>query len=162
MPQLDWSTYLSQAFWLLVCFCALWALLSNLVTPKLADVIEQRKRKINDYVQKAEQLNRQAQNSLLKYQQTLAEAQAQAQKQLDIGRAELKAKLDAKAAKMTKEINQKIADSELILATEKQETLQQIETISQDLAYHIVQKLGFNSISKKDIALIALEEKDNG
>lgn len=162
MPQLDWSTYLSQAFWLLVCFCALWALLSNLVTPKLADVIEQRKRKINDYVQKAEQLNRQAQNSLLKYQQTLAEAQAQAQKQLEIGRAELKAKLDAKAAKMTKEINQKIADSELILATEKQETLQQIETISQDLAYHIVQKLGFNKISKKDIALIALEEKDNG
>ena len=162
MPQLDWSTYLSQAFWLLVCFCALWVLLSNLVTPKLADVIEQRKRKINDYVQKAEQLNRQAQNSLLKYQQTLAEAQAQAQKQLEIGRAELKAKLDAKAAKMTKEINQKIADSELILATEKQETLQQIETISQDLAYHIVQKLGFNKISKKDIALIALEEKDNG
>lgn len=162
MPQLDWSTYLSQAFWLLICFCALWALLSNLVTPKLADIIEQRKRKINDYVQKAEQLNRQAQNSLLKYQQTLATAQAQAQKQLDNGRAELKAKLDAKAAKMTKEINQKIADSELILATEKQETLQQIESISQDLAYHIVQKLGFSNISKKDIALIALEEKDNG
>ena len=162
MPQLDWSTYLSQAFWLLVCFCALWALLSNLVTPKLADVIEQRKRKINDYVQKAEQLNRQAQNSLLKYQQTLAEAQAQAQKQLEMGRAELKAELDTKAAKMTKEINQKIADSELILATEKQETLQQIESISQDLAYHIVQKLGFSKISKKDIALIALEEKDNG
>ncbi len=162
MPQLDWSTYLSQAFWLLICFCALWILLANLVTPKLADVIEQRKRKINDYVEKAEQLNRQAQNSLLKYQQTLAEAQAQAQKQLDIGRAELKAKLDAKAAKMTKEINQKIADSELVLATEKQETLQQIEAISQDLAYHIVQKLGFNNISKKDIALIALEEKDNG
>lgn len=137
-------------------------LLANLVTPKLADVIEQRKRKINDYVEKAEQLNRQAQNSLLKYQQTLAEAQAQAQKQLDIGRAELKAKLDAKAAKMTNEINQKIADSELVLATEKQETLQQIEAISQDLAYHIVQKLGFNNISKKDIALIALEEKDNG
>ncbi len=162
MPQLDWSTYLSQAFWLLVCFCALWILLANLVTPKLADVIEQRKRKINDYVEKAEQLNRQAQNSLLKYQQTLAEAQAQAQKQLDIGRAELKAKLDAKAAKMTKEINQKIADSELVLATEKQETLQQIEAISQDLAYHIVQKLGFSNISKKDIVLIALEEKDNG
>ena len=162
MPQLDWSTYLSQAFWLLVCFCALWILLANLVTPKLADVIEQRKRKINDYVEKAEQLNRQAQNSLLKYQQTLTEAQAQAQKQLDIGRAELKAKLDAKAAKMTNEINQKIADSELVLATEKQETLQQIEAISQDLAYHIVQKLGFNNISKKDIALIALEEKDNG
>ena len=162
MPQLDWSTYLSQAFWLLVCFCALWILLANLVTPKLADVIEQRKRKINDYVEKAEQLNRQAQNSLLKYQQTLAEAQAQAQKQLDIGRAELKAKLDAKAAKMTNEINQKIADSELVLATEKQETLQQIEAISQDLAYHIVQKLGFSNISKKDIVLIALEEKDNG
>ncbi len=161
MPQLDWSTFLSQAFWLIVCFCALWGLLSILVTPKLADVIEQRKRKINDYVQKAEALNRQAQDSLLKYQQTLASAQTQAQQELETGRTELKAKLDAKVAKMAQEINQKIADNELTLATEKQETLQKIEAISQDLAYSIVQKLGFSNISKKDVAIIALEDKNN-
>lgn len=161
MPQLDWSTFLSQAFWLIVCFCALWGLLSVLVTPKLADVIEQRKRKINDYVQKAEALNRQAQDSLLKYQQTLASAQTQAQQELENGRIELKTKLDAKVAKMAQEINQKIADNELTLASEKQETLQKIEAISQDLAYSIVQKLGFNNISKKDVAIVALEDKGN-
>ena len=161
MPQLDWSTFLSQAFWLIVCFCSLWFLLSVLVTPKLAGIIEQRKRKINDYVQKADALNHQAQDSLQKYQQTLASAQLQAQQKLEAGRAELKAKLDAKMAKIANEINKKIADSELALAAEKQETLQHIENISQDLAYTIVQKLGFANISKKDVAIIALEEKNN-
>lgn len=162
MPQLDWSTYISQAFWLLVCFCSLWFLLSVLVTPKLADVIEQRKRKINDYVQKADELNLRAQKSLEKYNQTLIAAQNEAKQKLDAGRNELKNKLDAKTQKMAADINQKIADSELALAKEKKETLQQIEVISQDLAYAVLQKIGFTEISRQNIAQIAQEEKNNG
>ena len=162
MPQLDWSTYISQAFWLLVCFCSLWFLLSAFVTPKLADVIEQRKRKINDYVQKADELNLRAQKSLDKYNKTLVAAQNEARQKLDAGRNELKNKLDAKTQKMAADINQKIADSELTLAKEKKETLQQIEVISQDLAYAVLQKIGFTEISRQNIAQIAQEEKNNG
>ena len=57
---------------------------------------------------------------------------------------------------------QKIADSELALAKEKKETLQQIEVISQDLAYAVLQKIGFTEISRQNIAQIAQEEKNNG
>ena len=49
-----------------------------------------------------------------------------------------------------------------MLATEKNTTLQQIEVIAEDLAYQIVQKLGFNNISKQDIANLAQEEKLHG
>ena len=54
MPQLDTSSYFSQLFWMLVCFCCLWALLSTFVIPKIADAMEQRKRKIDEYIQKAD------------------------------------------------------------------------------------------------------------
>lgn len=162
MPQLDWTTFLSQAFWLLISFCALWFLLANFITPKLANVVEQRKRKIDDYVQKADALNAAAQDSLDKYNKTLANAKAVAEKQLSDGKAELKAQLSAAENQMAQILNQKIADNELLLASEKKDTLMQIENISQDLAYSVLQKLGFVKISRQDIAAVVQKEKDNG
>ena len=162
MPQLDWSTFLSQAFWLIVCFCTLWFLLSEFVMPKLANVIEQRKRKIDDYVQKADALSAAAKASLNKYNETLATAKAEAEKKLSEGKIEIKNQLSETERKMTAELNQKIADNEFLLASEKKDTMLQIENIAQDLAYNILQKLGFVNISQHDVAMIAQKEKENG
>ncbi|MBQ9034496.1 MAG: hypothetical protein IJ099_00865 [Alphaproteobacteria bacterium] len=162
MPQLDWSTFVSQAFWLIVCFCALWAMLAFWIMPKLANVVEQRKRKIVDYVQKADFFNTAAKNSLNKYNETLAAAKAQAERQLSDGRAELKKQLESTNRQMTEQLNKKIADNEFLLASEKNETLLQIEDISQELAYSILQKLGFLNISREEVAKVALKEKNNG
>ncbi|MBQ8670974.1 MAG: hypothetical protein IJ525_00445 [Alphaproteobacteria bacterium] len=155
MPQLDFATYLSQAFWLIVCFCFLWAVLANFITPKIADIQEQRKRKIDDFIQKADKLNKQAQKSLDKYNNALNEAKNVAEKQIEAGKSELKNYLDEAERKSAIKLGKKIADSELLVAKEKKETMQQIEIIAQDLSFDIVQKLGFSHISKQDIANIS-------
>lgn len=59
---------------------------------------------------------------------------------------------------LNERLNKQIADSEFKLATEKKETLQQIESLSQNLAFEIVQKLGFTQISKEDIANAAAQK----
>lgn len=155
MPQLDFATYLSQAFWLIVCFCFLWAVLANFITPKIADIQEQRKRKIDDFIQKADKLNKQAQKSLDKYNKALNEAKNVAENQIEAGKSELKNYLDEAERKSAIKLGKKIADSELLVAKEKKETMQQIEIIAQDLSFDIVQKLGFSHISKQDIANIS-------
>ncbi|MBR1825494.1 MAG: hypothetical protein IJ770_02800 [Alphaproteobacteria bacterium] len=162
MPQLELSSYFSQAFWLLLSFCTLWFLLSVFIVPKLADVIERRKRKIDEYLQKAENLNAKAQESLDKYRKTLDSAEKQAQEEIQHGKDELKAYLQKTESDLTAALNQKIADNEFMLATEKTNTLQQIEIIAEDLAFQIVQKLGFINISRRDIADIAQKGKTNG
>ena len=162
MPQLELSSYISQMFWLLLSFCVLWFLLSTFIVPKLADVVEQRKRKINEYVQRADALNAQAQNSLEKYNETISLAQKQAEESKNKSKEELKAYLQKTEADMSERLNKKIADNEFLLATEKNNTLQQIEVIAQDLAYQIVQKLGFANISKRDIAALTHKDKANG
>ena len=90
MPQLDPSSYVSQIFWMLVCFCSLWALLSIFVIPKIADVIEQRKRKIDEYIQKADTFNKKAKESLDKYHAILEQAEQTSQAEMQKGRDELK------------------------------------------------------------------------
>ncbi len=160
MPQLDLSTFASQAFWMVLSFCLLWILLSIFVTPKIADVLEQRKRKIDDYIHKAEKLNQQAKASLAKYEQALNEAKQKAAASIAENQKESASFLAAEEKLLNERLNKQIADSEFKLATEKKETLLQIESLSQNLAFEIVQKLGFTNISKKDI-IDAADRKGN-
>lgn len=162
MPQLDVSSYISQMFWLLLSFCALWFLLSVFIVPKLADIAEQRKRKIDEYVQKAESLNAEAQKSIEKYNETIALAEKQAEADKLKSKEELKAYLQKTESDMSASLNKKLAENEFMLATEKNNTLQQIEVIAQDLALQIVQKIGFSNISKQDIAKLIYKDKANG
>ena len=113
MPQLDIATYLSQAFWLVICFCFLWAMMSFFITPKIADIQEQRKRKINDYLQKAEKLNKKAQESLEKYNSTLQKAKHNAQKEIENAQAVLQNYLKETEHNSAKKLNKQIADNEL-------------------------------------------------
>ena len=162
LPQLDLSTYSSQIFWLLLCFCLLWLMVSVFVTPKIADVVEQRKRKINEYIKKADSLNLQAKLALDNYNETLAQAEKKAEQEIAKEQNELKDYLKNTENKMSAELNKKIADNEFILAKEKKNTLQQIEFIAEDLAFDIVQKLGFSAITRQDIARVSQKDKVNG
>ena len=162
MPQLNPASYLSQAFWLIVCFCLLWALISTFITPKLTDIIEQRKRKINDYVQKAEKLNNRAKETLARYDDAILQAQRKAENDLLIGKQNIKTQLDKTQQKMSEELSEEILKNQKDLAKEQKQTAKQLETISQDLALAIVHKLGFHGISAQDIALISQEEKNGG
>lgn len=158
MPQLDLSTYASQAFWMVLCFSMLWLLLSIFITPKIADVLEQRKRKIDDYIRKAEKLNQQAEASLEKYEQTLNEAKAKAAADIAANQKESAAFLAEEERLLNERLNKQIADSEFKLAKEKKETMQQIQNLSQNLAFDIVQKLGFAEITENDVKAVAAQK----
>ena len=158
MPQLDLSTYASQAFWMVLCFSLLWLLLSIFITPKIADVLEQRKRKIDDYIRKAEKLNQQAKASLEKYEQTLNEAKAKAAADIAANQKESAAFLAEEERLLNERLDKQIADSEFKLAKEKKETMQQIQNLSQNLAFDIVQKLGFAQITENDVEAVAAQK----
>lgn len=161
MPQIDASTFVSQAFWLVLCFCTLWALLSLFVMPKLAYIKEQRKRKINEYLFKAEALKTRAQQAIDTYNKIIGDAQSAAEDSLMQGAAELTAQLQETAEATRKKLSQKIARQEAELAEEKANTEQQIEFVAQNLALNIVQKLGFSGINQADIAKISTKETAN-
>ena len=158
MPQLDFSMYASQGLWMIGFFCLLWAMLAIFVTPKIADIQEQRKRKIHGYVRTAEQLNQKAQSSLEKYENTISEAKKKAKADMQAHQTEVQKHLKESEIEMTAKLNQQIASSEFLLAKEKQETMQQIEQIAEDAALEIVRKLGFKEISFVDIEKIAKKE----
>ncbi len=147
MPQLETSTYLSQIFWLITTFLSLWFFMAWFIIPKIEDVMEQRRRKIDDFVQKAERFNKQALISLNKYEKALEKAKEEAQNTIANNKKELEDCVLARRTQVEELLNKKIADTEIMLAKEKQETLIAIDQLSLTLANDILAKLDVQNIN---------------
>ena len=121
MPQLEVSTYISQIFWLITTFLSFWLIMDKIIIPRISETIEARKRKYNDFILKAEEINKKALSTLNKYEETLAAAKADAARQISENEAELKAFIAGQEAEMTKRLKQKVAENEEKLSDLKAE-----------------------------------------
>ena len=59
MPQLDFSVFPSQLFWLAVSFFTMLFVMSKFIIPKTAEMIDLRKAKIDDDLEKADEIKQQ-------------------------------------------------------------------------------------------------------
>ncbi len=155
MPQLDTSVYVTQIFWLLVTFISFWLIMDKLVIPKIAEKIEERKRKYNDYILKAEEINKKALETLNTYEKKLAVAKNDAMKQINENEEALASFISEKEEEISKKLKQKIDENEIKLINEKNEALAKVDTLSKDIAWAIAERLDLDSISKQDIENLA-------
>ena len=81
MPQLDFSTYPSQLFWLVLSFAFLYFVLSVFVLPRLAKVQQKRLDSTAGKRLEAQQATEKAEAMLEKYEAQITESRRQAQKE---------------------------------------------------------------------------------
>lgn len=155
MPQFDVSTYMPQIFWVLVIFFCYWLLMDKFLIPKIAEMVEARKRKYNDFILKAEEINKKAQESLAQYENTLSAARAEANAQIAKNEADLKELITQKENELKKELSAKMAVHEERLAAERKNILKKIDELSAKTAYIAVQQLDLPVITRKDIDELA-------
>ena len=79
MPQLDFSTFPSQIFWLAVIFVLLYLLMARVALPRVAAMIDARKARIDGDLERAAQMKAEAEAVMAAYERSLADARAQAQ-----------------------------------------------------------------------------------
>jgi len=151
MPQFDISTYTSQIFWLLITFFSLWFLLSVFIIPRIENIKEQRRLRIDGFIEKAEKLNKKALHSLEQYQKAWDTAKNDADKSIADSRAELERFIADKQKQTEAILNQKIAENEAMLKKERAETLEALNKISTRLAVDILDKLSVSGVSEKDL-----------
>lgn len=60
MPQIEYSTFVSQIFWLFIVFIAIYFVISKLYLPKIKGVIRERMLQINKSIADSEDLAQQA------------------------------------------------------------------------------------------------------
>ena len=133
MPQLDITTFIPQLFWLIITFVTLYLIMSMVILPKIADVLEQRQDRIASDIQEAERLKLDAEIALKDYESVLFKARESAQEisaknKLDIinninkENERLDADLKAKLAIANEKINIFKAKAEIEIASSASET----------------------------------------
>lgn len=151
MPQLDISTFTSQLFWLCVCFFSMLFIMSKIIVPKIADIMDQRQRKIDGYLNKAHTLKLEAEEALKKYQDALADATREAGQAIAQTQNELAGYMQQKQDELNLKLQKKIEQGEAEINKNKEEALAKVKEVSEDLALEIVNKIGLSVIKPKDI-----------
>ena len=159
MPQLDFSNWGNQIFWLVITLVVIYLVLSRIALPRIAAVLAERQGTITNDVAAAEELKAKAVEAEEAYNKALADARAEAQRIVAETKAEIQADLDAATAKADAEIAAKAAESEAAIAEIRAGAVDSIQAVAKDTAKEIVASLGGKADAKSLAAAIKAEMK---
>ncbi len=134
MPQLDSSTFPTQIVWLVICFIVLYLLMWKVALPRIAAVLEARRSRIDDDLDRASALKEEAAQALAAYEALLAEAHARAQAELRAATEQLAAEASARQADLVARLKAEIAAAEARIARAKQQALKNIAAAAAEVA----------------------------
>jgi F-type H+-transporting ATPase subunit b len=141
MPQLDFSTYASQLFWLLVTFVLLYFLMRRLALPRVDRAIGARRSRIETDLGEAEQLKREAETVLAAYQKSLSDARAQAQATLRMTIEQAAAEAAERQRRFAAELAAETEAAERQIAAAKERALADIRNVAVEAAGAVSEKL---------------------
>jgi F-type H+-transporting ATPase subunit b len=159
MPQLDFSTFGNQIFWLVVTLVVIYLILSRVALPRIAGVLAERSGTISNDLAAAEELKAKAVAAEEAYNKALADARAEAAKIVATTKADMKAELDAAIAKADAEISQKTAESEKVISEIRATALESVEEVAKNTAMALVSALGGKEDAKTIDAAVSNEMK---
>ena len=142
MPQLDFSTWPNQIFWLLVTLVVIYLLLTRIALPRIGAVLADRKGAITNDLAVAEEFKQKALKAEKAYNESLAQARVDAAKIVAEARAAIQKDLDAALAKADAQIAAKSADSALRINEIRDGALAAVTEVAKDTAKEIVVALG--------------------
>lgn len=142
MPQLEQiDTFVSQIFWLVVTFVALYFFLRAVALPKITQVLEQRQSRISSDLEKAELLKQEAGQVLEEYEKAAAEGRARAQAAIREASEELKAEAARRHEALGKTLGEQIRDAEGRIAKERDAAVKDVRDVAVELAQSATERL---------------------
>jgi F-type H+-transporting ATPase subunit b len=159
MPQLDFSNWGNQIFWLLITLVVIYFVLSRIALPRIAAVLAERQGTITNDIAAAEELKAKAGEAEEAYNKALADARAEAHRIVAEAKAEIQADLDAATAKADAEIAAKASESEKAIAEIRAGAVESIREVAADTANEIVAALGGKADAKAVTAAVEARMK---
>lgn len=125
--------------------------MSWFIIPRIENILEQRRHKIDGYIQKAEKTNKKALSSLEKYETALKKANTEAQVAICENNAALVKDLADQRQHNQQVLAEKIADNAELLQQQRQQAMASIEETSLDLAVDVLRKIGFKDVEREKL-----------
>ena len=159
MPQLDFSTFPNQIFWLVVTLIVIYLILSRVALPRIGAVLAERQGTITNDIAAAEELKVKAQEAEAAYDKALADARAEANAIVTEAKADIQAELDAEMQKADAEIAAQTAESEKAIAEIQDGAMDAVKAVAKDTAKEIIAAMGGKADAKTITAAVTARMK---
>lgn len=150
-PPFNTETFAPQLVWLALTFTLLYVLMSRIVLPRIGEVIDERRERIQRDLDSAERLKGETDRALADYEKALADARANAGAIARETREKLDASVAERQAAVDAEIDARVADAESRIAETRSKALSSVEEIATDVAGAVVKQLIDTDVSATDI-----------
>jgi F-type H+-transporting ATPase subunit b len=112
MPQFDLATFPTQIFWLAVSFFVLYLLMARVALPRINRVLEERQRRIDDNLDRAQALKDEADAAKSEYERVIGEARETARAAIAEASQEMAAEAQQRREELERRLTQDIKAAE--------------------------------------------------
>lgn len=159
MPQLDFSTWGNQIFWLVITLIVIYLVLSRVALPRIASILAERQGTITNDIAAAEDLKAKAQDAEAAYDKALIDARAEAGRIVAETKAGIQADLDDAIATADVQIAAKAAEGEKVIAEIRAGALESVKDVAKDTAKEIVAAMGGKADAKSITSAVTARMK---
>ncbi len=154
MPQLDPEFWISQIFWLVVSFGAMFLILSKIILPKISGNLESRKSQILENIEAAEKQRTESENKLKEFEKFILNTNNEAKNYYNEARKKVIEDIDKKREILENEINEEIKSAEKEISDLRNNSKEKIHKIAIETSSDLVKQLIDAEINNSSISAI--------
>jgi F-type H+-transporting ATPase subunit b len=151
LPQLNPADFPPQLAWLAVTFVVLYLILSRVTLPRIGEVLEERRDRVQRDLDAAERFKTDTDAALAGYEKALGDARQKASSMAKDVRDRLTADTEKERARIEGELHAKLADAETRIAATKAKALTSVDEIAAETASAVIAKLLGEDVSPTEV-----------
>jgi F-type H+-transporting ATPase subunit b len=152
MPQLNPVDFPPQLIWLAISFILLLILMWKVALPRVGSIVEEREKRIQADLEKADRVKADADKARAAYEKTLADARAKAQAELAAATQAIQAETGKRDVAFMSQLNQRTKAAEDAIATAKTKAMGDVRAVAADVAAAVIGKVAGAEASATEIS----------
>ena len=151
LPQLNPADFSPQLAWLAVTFVVLYLILSRVTLPRIGEVLEERRDRVQRDLDAAERFKTDTDAALAAYEKALSDARQKASSMAKEVRDRLASDTESERTRIESDLNAKLADAEQRITATKTKALSSVDEIAAETASAVVGKLLGEDVSPAEV-----------
>jgi F-type H+-transporting ATPase subunit b len=152
MPQLNPVDFSPQLIWLAISFILLLILMWKVALPRVSSVIEDREKRIQADLEKADRVKADADRAKAAYEKTLADARAKAQAELAAATQAIQAETGKRDAAFMSQLTQRTKTAEDAIGAAKTKAMGDVRSVAAEVAAAVIGKVAGAEASAAEIS----------
>ncbi len=154
MPQLNTEFWISQIFWLIITFGALFIVLSKIILPKISNNLESRKSQILENIEKAEKQREESENKIKEFDKIILDTKIKSKNYLSEARQKILQDINKKKETLENEINKEIDLAEKEINELKKNAPDKINKIAIETSSDLLKQIIGVEVNKSSLTAI--------